>query len=40
VWLGRPRGDNEPYVPAVAFDGDIDDDAAVRRWVLETTGRR
>jgi hypothetical protein len=40
VWLGRPRGDNEPHVPAIVFDGDIGDDAAVRRWVLETVGRR
>jgi hypothetical protein len=40
VWLGRPRGNNEPYVPSRAFAGDIDDDAAVRAWVLETMGRR
>jgi hypothetical protein len=40
VWLGRSRGDNEPHVPAVAFEGDIGDDAVVRRWVLETVGGR
>jgi hypothetical protein len=40
VWLGRPRGDNAPHVPAIVFDGDIGDDAAVRHWVVETIGRR
>jgi hypothetical protein len=34
VWRNRPRGNNEPLTPDYAFDGDIDDDAAVRRWVM------
>jgi len=32
VWRNRLRGNNEPYVPDVAFDGELDDDDAVRRW--------
>ena len=40
VWLGRTRGNNEPHVPSAVFDGDIGDDVAVRRWVLETMARR
>lgn len=34
VWLGRPRGNNEPHVPSRVFTGNIADDAAVRAWVL------
>lgn len=34
VWLGRPRGNNEPHVPSRVFAGDIADDMAVRAWVL------
>lgn len=30
---GRRRGENEPRVPSIRFDGNIDDTAAVRRWV-------
>lgn len=32
---GRVRGDNEAQVPALCFDGDISDDAAVERWVVK-----
>jgi len=34
VWLGRPRGNNEPHVPSRVFTGNIADDAAVQAWVL------
>ena len=34
VWLGRPRGNNEPHVPSRMFTGNIADDAAVQAWVL------
>ena len=34
VWLGRPRGNNEPHVPSRVFTGKIADDTAVRAWVL------
>lgn len=34
VWLGRPRGNNEPHVPSRVFTGNIADDTAVRAWVL------
>jgi hypothetical protein len=34
VWLGRPRGNNEPHVPSGMFTGNIADDAAVQAWVL------
>ena len=34
VWLGRPRGNNEPHAPLRVFAGDIADDMAVRAWVL------
>ncbi|MBS0321695.1 MAG: hypothetical protein JSR18_14210 [Proteobacteria bacterium] len=35
VWIGRPRGNNVPYVPDRTFAGPMNDDAAVRRWVLD-----
>lgn len=40
VYRNRPRGSNEPAVPAYAFDGDIDDTAAVERWVLSLEAGR
>lgn len=39
VWRNRLRGDNEPYVPDVAFDGDLDDDTAVRAFVVDALSR-
>ena len=38
VYRDRPRGHNEPYVPHVAYEGDINDTAAVEKWVLSTVG--
>ncbi len=35
VWLGRPRGNNVPYPADVPYAGAMDNDEAVRRWVLE-----
>jgi hypothetical protein len=34
VWRNRLRGNNEALVPDFAFDGDIDDDETVRRWLM------
>ncbi|RQP25796.1 S41 family peptidase [Piscinibacter terrae] len=34
VWRNRVRGNNEPLVPDIPIDGDIDDDAAVHRAAL------
>ncbi len=34
VYRDRPRGHNEPYVPQVTYEGDINDTAAVEKWVL------
>ncbi|HEX6085779.1 MAG TPA: S41 family peptidase, partial [Thermoanaerobaculia bacterium] len=34
VYRDRPRGHNEPYVPHVIYDGDINDTAKVEEWVL------
>jgi uncharacterized protein YcnI len=34
VYRNRPRGHNEPYVPAVIYPGDINDTDAVERWIL------
>ncbi len=34
LWLGRPRGNNEPHVPSRVFTGNIADDTAVQAWVL------
>ena len=42
VWRNRLRGDNEPLVPDVRLDCDVEDDVAVRREtlaVLEATDR-
>lgn len=33
VWRNRPRGSNEPLVPAHSFDGDIEDTPALQKWV-------
>lgn len=38
AWFGRPRGNNEPYVPTHVFPGDISDDDAVREWALMRLG--
>jgi hypothetical protein len=35
---GRQRGENEPRVPSLKFDGNIDDTAAVKRWVEGVVG--
>ncbi|MCY1014666.1 S41 family peptidase [Pyxidicoccus sp. MSG2] len=40
VYRNRPRGHNEPYVPARRFDGDIGDTAAVEHWLLEQDAAR
>ena len=34
VWRGRARGNNQSYEPSFVFDGDINDTAAVQKWVL------
>ncbi|MDR6609572.1 S41 family peptidase [Pseudomonas synxantha] len=34
VWRGRTRGNNQSYDPQFVFDGDINDTAAVQKWVL------
>ena len=34
VYRDRPRGHNEPYVPHVVYEGDINDTTAVEGWVL------
>lgn len=36
VWRGRTRGNNQSYDPQFVFDGDINDTAAVQKWVLDT----
>jgi hypothetical protein len=33
---GRKRGENETWVPAVRYNGDIADTEAVKRWVRDT----
>ncbi|MGO4327678.1 hypothetical protein AB4Z48_25605 [Cupriavidus sp. 2TAF22] len=38
LWRNRPRGNNVPYVPAWRFEGDIEDTAALRGWLLERAG--
>ena len=40
VWRNRLRGNNEALVPDITYDGDLDDDAAVRRWVVSVLARR
>ena len=35
VWRGRARGNNQSYDPQFVFDGDINDTAAVQKWVLD-----
>ncbi len=34
VYRNRPRGHNEPYVPALVYEGAIGDMEAVQRWLL------
>lgn len=34
VYRDRLRGHNEPYVPHVMYEGDINDTAAVEAWLL------
>ncbi|MDO8343244.1 MAG: S41 family peptidase [Cellvibrio sp.] len=33
-WNKRLREDNQPYIPDVAYEGDMNDDAALQQWVL------
>lgn len=35
----RVRGENVQHVPSIRYDGDINDTAAVQKWVLETVAR-
>ena len=35
VWRGRTRENNQSYDPQFVFDGDINDTAAVQKWVLD-----
>ncbi|PYY69487.1 peptidase [Pseudomonas jessenii] len=35
VWRGRTRGNNQNYDPQFVFNGDINDTAAVQKWVLD-----
>ncbi|MDI3358267.1 S41 family peptidase [Pseudomonas sp. UYIF39] len=35
VWRGRTRENNQSYNPQFVFDGDINDTAAVQKWVLD-----
>lgn len=39
VYRNRPRGNNQPYVPAFRYEGDLGDTAAVQRWVREIARR-
>jgi len=36
VWKNRPLANNEPLVPTLLFEGDINDTVMLERWVLET----
>ncbi|MFW0756049.1 S41 family peptidase [Pseudomonas sp. H11T01] len=36
VWRDRTRGNNQSYDPPFIFDGDINDTAAVQKWVLDS----
>ncbi len=40
AWIGRPRGSNEPHVPAadMTYTGNATDEAAVRAWVASRFG--
>ena len=40
VYRNRRRGNNEAYVPAVAYPGNLDDTAALKAWVLGRDWRR
>jgi hypothetical protein len=33
-WNKRLRDDNKPYIPDVAYEGDMNDDAALQQWVF------
>lgn len=33
-WNKRLREDNQPYIPNIIYEGDINDDAALQQWVL------
>lgn len=33
-WNKRLREDNQPYIPNVLYEGDMNDDAALQQWVL------
>lgn len=33
VYRNRPRGHNQPYEPQIVFNGDLNDTAAVERWI-------
>lgn len=33
-WNKRLREDNQPYIPDVIYEGDMNDDAALQQWVL------
>jgi hypothetical protein len=35
VWRDRARGNNQAYDPRFVFEGDINDTAAVQKWVLD-----
>ncbi|MEN0035443.1 MAG: S41 family peptidase [Cellvibrio sp.] len=34
-WNNRMREDNKPYIPDVIYEGDMNDDKALEKWVLE-----
>ncbi|HEU5479416.1 MAG TPA: S41 family peptidase [Candidatus Tumulicola sp.] len=40
VWRNRLRSNNEAMVPDITYDGDLDDDAAVRIWVVSVLAGR
>jgi len=33
-WNKRLREDNQPYIPDIVYEGDMNDDAALQQWVL------
>lgn len=39
VYRDRHRGNNEPQIPNILFDGDINDDVAVEAWVRSLAAR-
>ena len=40
VWRNRLRGNNQPWVPDYTFDGDLNNDDAVRKWVVSVLSKR